>query len=479
VTPIYKAKGLDRKLTSSYRPISLTSCIGKLLESVLCNRLTTTSESVPWPHDEQGGFRQKRRAEDQLFILTEILSVRKELNTYCAFLDVSRAYDVVWRDGLWSKLFALGVDGKLWRMLRAMYSSVESSVRIGSDVSLPFSSASGLRQGSVLSPLLYVLFVNDLITHLKALNIGVRITDEFLAALFFADDMVLIAESRADLLKLLAAASRFAFQWKFEFSASKSHIVVFGPSAIRDLDRTWKLGHLRLEEKDSYCYLGVHLSANMSWSQHIETALTKAKGKVASLAGMGLLGRRCPLTVSRLLVHSLVLSALERSSELQPLDIRGGITLSGQLDAWLTRVCRFMLAVHGRANNDGVLAACGFYTMRVRRAIRMVKFFGYLLRLPQMRWVRRVLDWSMAIRDGNKDGLSVSKWMMNVRALVLEYSLCLDFVHHASRWDEHVKDRIESVELVRWQTRCAASPRLSFFAAYRQVGVDFLLDTLP
>ena len=67
---------------------------------------------------------------DQLFILTETIRNRRPDKTYVCFIDIQKAYDRVWRDGLWDKLHEYGVKGKMWRMLRNMYENVESSVLV-------------------------------------------------------------------------------------------------------------------------------------------------------------------------------------------------------------------------------------------------------------------------------------------------------------------------------------------------------------
>ena len=104
IFPLFKGGAEElRKDPSKYRGITLLSIIGKTYTSILNARLTSRIEELGLLLDEQAGFRKKRSTVDQLFILTETIRNRS-LPTYCAFLDVAKAYDRVWRNGLWFQL---------------------------------------------------------------------------------------------------------------------------------------------------------------------------------------------------------------------------------------------------------------------------------------------------------------------------------------------------------------------------------------
>ena len=90
--------------------------------------MTEWAENSAILAEEQAGFRRFRSTTDQLFILTELIRNRRPKKTFCCFLDVQKAYDRVWREGLWEKLAEYGMQGKMWRVLRSIYKCVESSV---------------------------------------------------------------------------------------------------------------------------------------------------------------------------------------------------------------------------------------------------------------------------------------------------------------------------------------------------------------
>jgi hypothetical protein len=180
VTPLFKDG--DRHDTDNYRGITLLCTMGKLFGSILNARLATFCER-PNPHapdagprlaDEQGGFRATRGCPDQVFALTEVLRKRKAAGkaTYCCFIDISKAYDGVFRDGLWDRLWTFGIRGKMWRVLQAMMKDTASSMVINGKKLDEFGIEVGVRQGCVLSPTLFSIFFDGLVRELHMRNLG-------------------------------------------------------------------------------------------------------------------------------------------------------------------------------------------------------------------------------------------------------------------------------------------------------------------
>ena len=143
----------------NYRGITLLSIVGKVYAQVINERLVRWSESNKILVEEQGGFRPQRGCPDQIFSLVEILQNRGKKGTFCCFIDVKKAFDRVFRAGLWKRLAEEGVRGKLWRVLKSIYETVESCVVIDGRLSDWFPIDTGVRQGCVLSPLLRSLLM--------------------------------------------------------------------------------------------------------------------------------------------------------------------------------------------------------------------------------------------------------------------------------------------------------------------------------
>ena len=171
IKPIPKGADKDPYIPLNYRGISLTSCLSKAYSSLLNNRIVSYCNELNLFADEQNGFRQKRSCEDHIFSLTSI--IRNRLNakkhTFCAFVDLEKAFDWVQRDLLLFKLIQhYNIDGKIYFAISSLLSETMSCVQLSNDLKTPwFAILSGVRQGDSLSPTLFSLFINDLVSHLK------------------------------------------------------------------------------------------------------------------------------------------------------------------------------------------------------------------------------------------------------------------------------------------------------------------------
>ena len=144
-----------------------------------------------------------------------------------------------------------------------------------------FDTDEGLRQGSVLSPLLFSIFIAEVIDEWKRRGIGVRIAGRRLAGLLFADDIVLLAESARELHAALAVMSEHARRWRYSFNNRKCAVMVAGKSG--STGEQWMLSGAPVAEVDSYKYLGVQLQRNSRWEKWQEARAVRGKGAMAAL----------------------------------------------------------------------------------------------------------------------------------------------------------------------------------------------------
>ena len=165
-------------------------------------------------------------------------------------MDFRKAFDTVWRDGLLSVAWNIGIRGKVWNIIDSLYNNVLCNVRFGDIITDSFEIEEGLKQGCVLSPILFCIYINEFAKMLSSQNVGVNICNVNISCLFWADDVVLIAENEKDLNHMLNIAAEFSKKWKLKFNNTKSNVLVVGKQINKN--KLWKLGDDFITEVDSY-----------------------------------------------------------------------------------------------------------------------------------------------------------------------------------------------------------------------------------
>ena len=233
----------------------------------------------------------------------------------CCFLDIRKAYDTVYRDGVWKRLLDIGINGKLWRVIRNLYAVVESCVQLGSSTTNWFQVHIGLRQGDTLSPILYIIFIDGLLQTIKAAKEGVSIGAVKLNNLAFADDIALLAGSRSDMQRLLDLVHDYSRRWRFLFNVDKSKLLVFSTKRIHPNTQPLFLGIDRLEEVKVFKYLGVDFSFNLSWVNMKERVVKKTWSRLALVSNA--VAQGLPPEASLKVWYSLVRPLLECLRDLE------------------------------------------------------------------------------------------------------------------------------------------------------------------
>ena len=277
IHPIYKNKG-DPKDPDSYRGITLVSSLGKVYTAILNNRINKLAEEIELISKCQAGFRRGYSTIDNIFNLYCLIQIylQSGRKLFCTFIDFKKAFDTVWRVGLWQKLISNNVNEKIFTSIRNMYSDIKSCVRQNSCFSNFFPCGVGVRQGENLSPILFALFINDLeeffsqhnIISLELVNtqcmaeIGIYLK---IFLLLYADDTVLMAETAEELQKMLDRFDEYCVKWKLHVNTTKTKVVIFQKNKQRR-NPTFTLRSEELEIKDSYHYLGLLFRYNCNFN---------------------------------------------------------------------------------------------------------------------------------------------------------------------------------------------------------------------
>ena len=358
VIPIYKGKGRDPLLIKSYRGITLTSVLAKVFELVLLDRISPILEDAGIPQLTQTAYRKGISCADSIFAGQEAqLKFTSEGDCiHTCFYDLTSAFDTVEFCVLLKELFHAGVKGKCWRLVKEWYTDLQSQVRVGSNLSEPFPVERGIRQGSVLSPTIFNLVIDPLLSNLRYRNMGLLINGLFLGAFAHADDIRTACTNTHDLSEQVRTVNSFVSSNGLQLCPEKCGIVTAGMSrGAMDID-------LNLPAEDCMKCLGIWWSADSSSRKSVDDRICKARGAFFAHGQLGAFhGSLNPLS-SRSLIESCIIPSLMYGSESWLLNS----TLLHKLESFQAELGKRILKLPRFTANNVPLLALNWPTMRCR-----------------------------------------------------------------------------------------------------------------
>ncbi len=294
INPIYKGKG-SRLDPNSYRPITILSCFGKLFTRILNNRLSKFIDAYGILHPNQAGFRKGFCTSDNIFVMQCLMQILKQTKRklFTVFIDFTKAFDSVWRVGLWYKLLKNGIQGRFLSLVKNMYHNIRSKVAFNNELSDYFPCNTGVRQGENLSPLLFSLYINDLEPYLlsngcNGINLLFENDTEFsillhFLVLLYADDTVIFTDNPDNLQKSLDLFFDYCSTWKLKVNMSKTKIVIFGSGPAKNSKHSFTFGADQIEIVDTYTYLGIKMHRNRRFIQAVKSLTESATKAMFSL----------------------------------------------------------------------------------------------------------------------------------------------------------------------------------------------------
>ena len=258
IVPIIKNKCGNISSSNNYRPIALATIISKLLESILlmkCEEYLCTSAN-------QFGFKMAHGTELCIYTLREYIELYRKRSTtvFVTFLDASKAFDRLDHWLLFKKLIKRKVPLFFVRLLIVWYSLQRIHIRWGNTFSTSFCVSNGVKQGGIISPVLFNVYMDNLSCALNRSNIGGRIGGEIVNHLSYADDLCLICLSSAGMQKLLNVCSNYATEHSLSYNANKSYSLCFKATTIKFESPTLYFGQMSIPNVTDCRYLGITIS---------------------------------------------------------------------------------------------------------------------------------------------------------------------------------------------------------------------------
>ena len=279
VTAIFKKE--DRTACKNYRPISLLPCLSKVFERCVFKEIFNFLHRNKLITQLQAAYSPSSSIEFQLLelyhIVAEALENRNVVNFI--FCDISKAFDKVWHEGLIYKLHSIGIRGSVLKWIKSYLHNRRQRVIVNGIPSDVRELHAGVPQGSILGPLLFIIYINDIVDVVSS-NIRLYADDSILFSI--EDNSALTAEKlNADLEKITA----WAKQWLITFNPTKTENLLISRKPNMPQTPVY-FDNIRVKEVQMHKHLGVIIQSNLKWNNHLDSIISKSSRRVDILRGL-------------------------------------------------------------------------------------------------------------------------------------------------------------------------------------------------
>eukprot|EP00745_Piridium_sociabile_P032434 TRINITY_DN5471_c0_g1_i2.p1 TRINITY_DN5471_c0_g1~~TRINITY_DN5471_c0_g1_i2.p1 ORF type:complete len:1139 (-),score=92.24 TRINITY_DN5471_c0_g1_i2:303-3719(-) len=466
IIPIHK-KG-DTNQANNYRGVSLLSVISKCYSSILNARLYNWLEANSKISENQAGFRKNYSTVDHIFSLYSIVQkcmCKKGQKLYVAFVDFQKAFDSVRHDKLLDCLRNQGIKGKFFVSLRAMYTCLLSCVRANADYSDFFQCPSGVRQGCVLSPTLFSIFINQLSDHITEKGRhGIHLMPDImeLFILLFADDVALISTTPVGLQNQLNCLKTCSESMALNLNKNKTKVMVFRKGGYLAKHEEWFYDGTKLEVVNNYCYLGYNFTTKLSLKKGTDHLVTKGKKAVMLLNRTFSKYKEMTDKTYFIIFDAKIKSILLYSSEIW------GYQRLDSIEKVHLMACKRFLGVPSRTPNKMVYGDLGRYPIFVNSLVSCIRYWIRLLNMEQNRIPKMAYLMLLSLDSGGKDC-----WVTKIRDILCETGFAFVWlqqsVGNVNGFIKAFRQRIIDVFIQEWSSSVRDRDRYESYRSFKVI----------
>ena len=436
----------DEENPDNYRAITICSAMAKLYALMIKQRLDKKVVENKLIGDHQIGFKKGTRPADHLLLLKSITGhyMQNGKKVFACFVDYKKAYDNVWREGLYYKLLMSGINADMVNIIRSMYDNSQQALKINRSVTDPFQSYRGVRQGCVLSPLLFNIFIDDLPHIFDKSSRPVSLNGHKINCLMYADDIVLLSETKEGLQKSLDQLSVYSENWYLKINQKKTKTMIFQKHATNK-NINVVFNQIRLEEVKQFKYLGTIITSTGDFKQNDK--YLRLKGLRASYQIMKILGRHLKPSKSIKLFEKIVEPILLYNCEITGAYMPIKWTYERFRDNIWNRKLEVNKVVHNfitqllgigkKTSNNGILAECGKYPLYMKIFVQIFRYW-VRIRTSENKYMQEVYKLERQKWKDRKDS-----WLKIVDFLMKYTNYKINYIELE---DENSQDDISQVD---------------------------------
>ncbi len=323
--PLIKDKSKSTADCSNLRPLAISDAISNMLERLLLFFIDIKYVN----HHKQFGFKKNSSCNHALFVLKAAMHYAKMNNKrlYTVAIDASKAFDKVNRLYLWAKLIELEIDPAIIRCIMIYYAQSEIIVCLNGEFSESFKSTVGVRQGGVMSPRLFAIYIHDLIKTISKMKKGLRVGNLSIDIIGYADDILIVSNILLNLQDMLSEIESYCNLHEIKVNGDKTVLMIINKWCKRnnkeetmDINQFKpKLQNIELAENYVIKYLGVEIEMNHSNKKHIESRCDKALKAAAMIRSRGITEPIMHPYLKSQMFKSFVMSIITYGTELMEL----------------------------------------------------------------------------------------------------------------------------------------------------------------
>ena len=397
--PLFKGKNLCSSDTNNYRGITLLSIFSKMYEMVIWDRLGTW-----WTQNEviskfQGACRKGQSCVHTSLLLQETVANALETHNkvFVSYFDVSKAFDTVWINGLFSKLHDMGIIGKLWRIMYRTYTDFQCRVRVAGSFSDWYPMPCGIHQGGVLSLVKYLIFIDELLIKLEKSKLCCTIDHIPSSPAGYADDLATatVSKQRTDMIHDMVY--EYGKKWRFKFNASKSAVMVFGEDKKTNVNnskyRNFRLGSDVVKEKVTYDHVGVKMRIFPDNHTRIEEKVSKGRKTLNASSGLGMRKNGLNMGTCNIIFWQVVVPTVTFGCEVWVMSDKDEVLLSSFQSYSGKRVQRFPQ----RAPNNSSFYGLGWLKLTSYVRVKKLLFVRSILKMEPGNVILKIIKLRLLI----------------------------------------------------------------------------------